>query len=69
MDTIQALETDTISAAFTEQPQPRGTEYSPFKIFKNGIIGVFTFVLLYVLIIKITAILTKKYKKNKNDDT
>ncbi|MCL2132604.1 MAG: hypothetical protein FWH36_09210 [Lentimicrobiaceae bacterium] len=68
MDTIRALEPDSVSAAFTEQPQTAKRDYSPFEIFKMGIIGVFTFVVFYMLTIKLTAIVTKKYKKKRDDD-
>ncbi len=64
MDTIKVLEIDTISGIIAEPSQPAAMDPNPFAIFVMGMVGIFGFVLLYMLIMKIANIIIKKNKKN-----
>lgn len=64
MDTNKILN-DTVSEIITEQMQTATSNSQPLTIFIWGVLGVFLFVVFYMLIVKITAIISKKIKENK----
>jgi flagellar biosynthesis/type III secretory pathway M-ring protein FliF/YscJ len=64
MDTIEGHQTaDTNITVVTEQSQDIIKEANPFAIFIMGIIGVFIFVLLYIAIMKMVAVINQRNKK------
>ena len=68
MDTIQTLQTDTVSDTYTEQPPKDTAKHSAFDIFMMGIAGVFAFVVLYILVTKIMTVIIKNKEVNKNNE-
>ena len=63
MDTNKIF-TDTVSGTIAEQSQGVKVEPNPLNIFIWGILGFLIFVVLYILIIKITGKIVRKTKEN-----
>ena len=63
MDTNKVF-TDTVSSTIAEQSQITKTDPNPWDIFIWGILGFLIFVVLYILIIKITGKIVRKTKEN-----
>lgn len=65
MDTINTKLADTSLVEVANKAQHASENPDPFAIFVMGVIGVFTFVLLYIVITKLAAIIIRKLNNNK----
>lgn len=65
MDTTNTILADTSLAAVANQAFGEAKDPNSFAIFVMGVAGVFTFVLLYIVITKLSAIIIRKLNKNK----
>ena len=63
MDTNKIF-TDSVSGTIAEQSQGVKVEPNPLNIFIWGILGLFIFVVLYMLIMKIIGKIMRKIKEN-----
>ena len=67
MDTNKVF-IDTIPEIINQQEQTSNAEPDSLNIFIMGLFGVFLFVVLYMLIVKIATVITKKQNRYKNED-
>lgn len=67
MDTTNISVIDTLAAQTAENMQLVEKSPNSFAIFIMGVAGVFAFVLLYIVVTKLSAVIIKKLNKDKQE--